>query len=200
MNIEFFRKLGLYAIDHFLDPATCASFRSECRMAPRKQATVGEAGALVIDEKTRSTKNLSVPEDSIMLVQDRVLAIKQDLEKHFGLALHGCQKPQFLGYGPGDFYRRHRDLASDEDAPEPMKERKVSVIIFLNGENEEAGGDTYSGGSLNFFGLMNDPRLKNHGFPLRGSEGLLIAFGADVIHEVRPVTRGERFSIVTWLD
>jgi predicted 2-oxoglutarate/Fe(II)-dependent dioxygenase YbiX len=200
MKPDFFRPMGLFLIENFLDASICRAFRNEARSAPGKQATVGEGAALVVDDKTRSTRSARVSDASVLLVEERVLAIKKDLEIHFNVKLSGCQRPQFLSYKQGDFYRRHRDLASDKNAPVSMKERKVSVIIFLNGEAEESVEDSYSGGSLTFFGLLNDPRLKNHGFPLTGQEGLLVAFGADVIHEVQPVQRGERYSIVTWLD
>jgi predicted 2-oxoglutarate/Fe(II)-dependent dioxygenase YbiX len=33
---------------------------------------------------------------------------------------------------------------------------------------------------------------------LKPEEGLLIAFSARMMHEVQPVTRGNRYSIVTW--
>jgi predicted 2-oxoglutarate/Fe(II)-dependent dioxygenase YbiX len=33
---------------------------------------------------------------------------------------------------------------------------------------------------------------------LCGEEGLLVAFRAETLHEVRPVTHGVRFSVVTW--
>ena len=36
------------------------------------------------------------------------------------------------------------------------------------------------------------------GLPLTGTPGLLVAFDAAAIHAVSPVTRGERYTIVTW--
>ena len=200
MKSDFFRPLGIFIKENFLESSLCKELRDAIRSAPGKKATVGEGGALVVDEKTRSTRNVTLEKEFLDLIEQRVLEIKEDLEKHFHVTLTNCQKPQFLAYGIGDFYKRHRDLASEKDSPLSMKDRKVSVIIFLNTEGEESIEDSFSGGSLTFFGLLEDPRLKNRGFPLTGQEGLLVAFGADVIHEVQPVQRGERFSVVTWLD
>ena len=200
MNADFFRPLGIFVRENFFDDPLCAALLKEAKAAPRDSATVGEGDTLVVDVKTRSTKQLVISRESLQLVEEKLLAIKQDLEEHFGVPLTGCQKPQFLGYVPGDFYRRHRDISVDEGAPAPMKKRKVSVIIFLNPEGNEEVEDSYNGGSLTFYGLLSDPRLKNRGFPLNGRPGMLVAFGADVIHEVQAVTRGERYSVVTWFD
>src|SRR5687768_2454043 len=117
MNADFFRPLGIFIREKFFDDALCSSLLKETKAAPRNSATVGEGDVLVVDERTRSTKQLIVSSESLHLVEQKLMAIKQDLEKHFGVPLAGCQKPQFLGYLPGDFYRRHRDISVDEGAP-----------------------------------------------------------------------------------
>ena len=38
------------------------------------------------------------------------------------------------------------------------------------------------------------------GLPLEAEEGLLATFPADVVHEVRPVEAGERYTVVTWFE
>ncbi len=45
---------------------------------------------------------------------------------------------------------------------------------------------------------MEGPQWDKCGFALEAEPGLLIAFRSDTSHEVRPVTFGERFTIVTW--
>jgi predicted 2-oxoglutarate/Fe(II)-dependent dioxygenase YbiX len=120
------------------------------------------------------------------------------LEAHFGVTLSGCQLPSFLAYGKGDFYLAHRDNSDDPGAPEMSRERQISVIVFLNSQSEEPQEDSYGGGSLTFYGLMADPRAASWGFPLVGKPGLLIAFRSNLLHEVTPVTHGERYTIATW--
>ena len=57
----------------------------------------------------------------------------------------------------------------------------------------------YSGGSLTFFGLMDDsPSGESVGLPLAGETGLLIAFPSHLVHSVSPVTAGERYTLVSW--
>jgi SM-20-related protein len=79
-----------------------------------------------------------------------------------------------------------------------VRERQVSAVIFLNSAAEARGPESYSGGALTFYGLIDGPCWRGYGFPLVGEQGLLIAFRSDVLHEVTVVTRGERYSIVTW--
>ena len=99
-------------------------------------------------------------------------------------------------YRPGGFYRPHRDVWTHADAPENMKRRKISVVIFLNGES--ASEEDYTGGKLAFFGLLQDPSFQECGLPLTGEAGLLIAFRSDLLHEVTPVMSGTRHTVVSW--
>jgi SM-20-related protein len=105
----------------------------------------------------------------------------------------------FLIYREGDFYKPHIDNDPDPNVDDAYSRRRVSVVIFLNDQAETPGPDCYCGGSLTFYGLIDYPRWQTYGFPLFGESGLLIAFSPDVVHEVLPVTYGERHTIVSWL-
>jgi len=105
---------------------------------------------------------------------------------------------QFLQYLPGDFYCAHRDGTFAPDAPDYFRRRRVSVVIFLNGPSDEPRPNCYGGGRLTFYGLIKEPRFELCGLPLDAQPGMLVAFPADVLHEVRPVLHGERQTIVTW--
>ena len=113
------------------------------------------------------------------------------------MTLTDCQEPQFLVYREGDFFHRHRDSRRESDAAEFSKQRRVSVIVFLNGEDEVPGPDVYGGGSLTFYELMSGSGVE-YGIPLVGEPGLLVAFRPELLHEVTPVTHGERYTIVSW--
>jgi SM-20-related protein len=47
---------------------------------------------------------------------------------------------------------------------------------------------------------MDDERARSVGFPLIGEAGLLLAFRPNLVHEVTPVTHGERCTVVTWFE
>jgi predicted 2-oxoglutarate/Fe(II)-dependent dioxygenase YbiX len=63
-----------------------------------------------------------------------------------------------------------------------------------------ARDDAYQGGELEFYGLVDDARLKNRALPLTGEAGLLVAFRAETMHAVSPIVAGERLTVVTWFE
>jgi PKHD-type hydroxylase len=201
VNADFFRGFGLYIARDFLDRELCVRLRSEAGAAAADQATVRRQGTeYVVDEAIRRTHLARVPEASEQLVERRLQALKETLERHFGVTTSGIRWPQFLVYREGDFFRPHADSSADRDAPAVATGRRVSIVMFLNGEGDAADDQSYSGGSLTFYGLMDDARAADRGFPLTGEAGLLVAFPSSYVHSVTPVTRGTRFTIVSWLE
>jgi predicted 2-oxoglutarate/Fe(II)-dependent dioxygenase YbiX len=45
---------------------------------------------------------------------------------------------------------------------------------------------------------MEDREGGSIGLPVTGEAGSLIAFPSDMVHEVTPVSRGERYTVVSW--
>jgi SM-20-related protein len=197
---SFFAALWLFVAENFFDAELCARIRSELRVAAGRQGRIYKRGTVLIDEKQRRTKLLEVDAPTMSFVEERLQGLKPALESHFHLVLTGCETPQFLVYREGDFFRQHLDHGPEPDDPQYLKDRRVSAVVFLNGQAEEPGPDSYCGGSLKLYGLMDDPPWKACGFPLIGEPGLLVAFRSDVLHEVEAVTHGERYSIVSWFS
>jgi len=194
---EFFARLGLFVVPNFLSQDICAKLRSALASADWKPAPVAEGSQDTYDEEYRKTKQHTIDNASKEEMHVRLLAIREQLESHFRTPLSGCRAPLFLSYSVGDFFRAHADTTDDIDIPE-IKARKVSAVVFIN-RNSHEGPETYSGGALVFYGLFpDDPQLRSRGFPLQPEEGLLIAFPSRMMHEVEPVMRGNRYSIVTW--
>lgn len=145
---------------------------------------------VLVDKTTRRTLSVQLPVDSqqpIRAVFDRLMP---DLSAHFGVNLTAYEEPQYLRYGPGSFFTAHRDRPRADHLD--TSDRKASLVIFLNND--------FEGGELTFYGLVNDPGFENAGFPCDAVPGLALAFRSDTLHEVTPVTRGERFTIVTWFS
>ena len=197
---DFFTQLGLFVAKDFFDAELCARLRDESRSAPRTAGTVLKAGSAnhVTDEtiKRRSEAEPSAP--TLAVVKERLLALMPKIERHFDIELAGCQTPRLVCYSEGDFYQPHIDISTLADAPQEVKERQVSIVIFLNDEDDEPGADSYCGGGLTFYGLVDDPVWGAFGLPLIGERGLLIAFRPDVLHEVKPVTHGARYTVTSW--
>jgi len=195
---EFFTRFGLFVRKNFLAQELCTRCCSEMNAAAQAQATIaGPNETDVLDENIRKVKWADVPATSVSLVEARLLALIPTLERHFNVTLTECQPLSFLTYQEGDFYHVHDDCG--DDARPDHRGRKVSVVIFLNRQAQQPADDTYCGGSLTFYGLIDDPRWLTYGFPLNSEPGLLIAFRSETIHQVLPVTHGKRYSIVSWL-
>jgi SM-20-related protein len=196
---EFFARFGIFS-RRFLDEAACTELRTEMRAASASPATVAPAEEEV-DEAYRRTKMADVSEPRREMIRGRLLSLIPELSRHFDVPLSDVQRPQFLVYRRGDFFRRHIDNAEDDSAAKPVRARRVSTVVFLNGEGQEADEDSYGGGSLTFYGLLGDePPARDVGLPLTGETGLLVAFRSEAIHSVTPVTHGERYTIVSWFS
>ena len=190
---EFFAKLGVFARRGFLTPEQCARVQVEMKAASWEPAQVKYDARVVIDQTSRRVKLADVPEVTRTTVAAHLQTLWPELERHFNLAVSTQEPLDFLRYGVGDFFEQHYDSAEEAPALPGMLARRISVVIFLN------DAEAYAGGTLTLYGLLDQPGWKNRGFGVAGEAGLLVAFPASLWHEVTPVTRGERDSIVTWL-
>jgi SM-20-related protein len=191
----FFRKLGLVAVEAFLEAETCSDLRSSCASSRFERGSViGDDDAQgVVDECVRLVSRAVVSPEILRAMKRRLTTLLPELEKHFAVSLNGLEGPEFLVYDPGCFYTPHRDASPGAST----ESRLVSFVVFLNGESQQPTPDCYCGGSLTFHGLMDGP-FQKCAFSLEADTGLLIAFRSSTLHEVRPVTAGQRYSVVGW--
>jgi SM-20-related protein len=198
-SAEFFRQTGLFVVPGFLEPKLVAVLCQLMEAAPTEKATVVKAGgADRLDENIRKVEAAVLPKDIRAPLKQRLLGLVPDLERHFRVALSGCESPHYLVYRPGGFFKPHSDGGyRGANSPE-HHQRRVSAVIFLNCESEEPADGTYGQGRLTFYGLLEGPQWERCGFALSPDPGLLIAFPSDKVHEVTPVSHGKRFTVVTW--
>jgi predicted 2-oxoglutarate/Fe(II)-dependent dioxygenase YbiX len=185
----------LFLVRDFFDAPTCERLAAEMRSAAGRPATVygrGESGA--VDERVRRAVRVSPPRETAEFVKSRLLECKAEVAAHFGVGLGDCEDPQFLRYGPGDFFVAHQDGNTGLLRLEREATRRVSTVIFLSRQAEAPEPDAFCGGSLVFSDWRGDQRE----FSLSGEPGTLVAFRAETTHEVTPVTHGERLSIASW--
>jgi PKHD-type hydroxylase len=104
---------------------------------------------------------------------------------------------QFTKYGPGQHYGAHCDswesAYANKDNPDTFgKIRKLSVTCSLSDPSE------YEGGELEFqFRNQDDPTPKKKCVEIL-PRGSICVFPSFVWHEVKPVTKGVRYSLVIW--
>ena len=189
----FFTRFGLFAEEEFLDNATSARVMAEMRERGGRPATVSLSEEHV-DEDYRRTTLADVSDETRALVESRMRAALPTVARYFDEPLEEMERGQFLLYREGDHFRRHSDSPRDRQPSPDGTVRRISVVLFLNGEGPADEADSYEGGNLTFYGLMGE----SVGLPLTGRPGLLVAFRSELVHSVTPVTRGERCTVVTW--
>jgi len=196
---SFFHNLGLFVREGFFDPSACAQIQSQMYNAESEKGSIvlPDGREDVVDEEVRKVLSIKAEASMKSMVWDAIWNLKPSLEDHFHVHLRGCEPPAFLRYGKGAFYRPHKD--GHPDSPPSTKNRRVSVVIFLNRRSGEPSQDAYGGGALTFYGLLEGPTWEMCPLSLEADPGLLIAFRSDTLHEVRPVTFGQRYTIVSWL-
>src|ERR1041385_6537122 len=183
---------NLFLLRNFLDADACAHLKAELTGSPTTQAPVYIEGAeSTIHETIRKTASLHPSTETLSAVHARLLAQKSALASHFKLNLTDCERPQFLRYKTGDFFVRHQDGNTKQLDFDHLRVRRISIVVFLNEFTTEPQPNCYSGGLLNFYDEQGTSRLP-------GDTGLLVAFTAETLHEVSPVTSGERFTIISW--
>ena len=183
------------AIPEVLDKAACSALCAEIRAAAGRDAgLLGRSGQKPAWPEVRRTRRAEVSPATKARIERLLARKKPVLERHFGVALSACEEPQFLHYREGDFFVPHQDgntpLIHDES-----RFRKVSAVIFLNAQADDPSPESYAGGSLILHGPYSGPDLR---IAMPAFAGSLLTFRSETTHEVTPVTRNERFTIVSW--
>lgn len=83
-------------------------------------------------------------------------------------------------YSEGGHYDWHQDIK----VPENQRQRKLSISILLNDPAEFEGGDLVFKGA-------EDKKIFTQ-------QGTIVVFPSFVEHKVTPVTKGTRYTAVTW--
>ena len=195
MCYDFARMIDQLVIPDFLDAAEREQLISEMLSAEGGPSTVyGKEASGVVDSLVRKVTRLNVSQATSERIARKLLDRKGEVESRFALRVSTCEEPQFLRYRAGDFFVAHQD-GNTPVLLDDSRFRKVSVVIFLNRQSEEPAPGTYGGGSLVFHGAYPDFGLR---FPADNTPGNFLAFRAETTHEVVPVTRGERYTIISW--
>jgi SM-20-related protein len=187
--------VDLLVLPAFIDDAERERLLKELRKTGAAPAGVyGTAIGAAVHPNVRSASRLVVSAGMGDILRTRFESARPELERHFGVMLRSCEDPQFLRYQSGDFFVAHQDgntpLTRDES-----RDRRVSVVLFLNEQSAEEAAGKYGGGDLLFHGAYPDWQTR-HRAP--ATPGTLIAFRAETTHEVTPVTHGDRYTVVTW--
>lgn len=197
-NLSFLSQVGCFVVEKFLTAEQCEQLRAEALSSDFVPALkVSDDNSVSVDDAFRKTKDIKISNATRNALYKQMLALKPEIEEYFSVKLEDCQAPQALIYHEGDFFKVHRDVNRHVANP-IIADRQVSIVIFLNEQSPEPREGCFCGGSLNLYGLINQPGWSDKAFPIAGQVGLLIAFRSDLLHEVTEVICGERFTVVNW--
>ena len=157
----------------------------ECgrKQKPQKaQVGIGKPGS-GLDTKKRVTTIGWIPfKEMPEMYKDIEKTMLQANNNHFGFEGMQLTEPgQFTHYPTGGFYEWHMD--NDVLGKHQPPVRKISMTLLLSPEHE------FEGGELEFMNKGKRAKLK---------QGQAIFFASWLQHRVKPVTKGERKSLVMW--
>lgn len=155
---------------------------------PDKTNATGKT-SWIVDKQTRDTQ--IVPMGPLYpKIEDLFRnAVKNIINPFYQCEVDSSEIPQVLSYGIGGHYKPHIDGESIWVTPRGEKiwkkstDRDLSIVFYLN--------DEFEGGDFIF------PELK---IRVRPEPGMMVCFPSNhhYMHGVEPVTKGKRYSIVSW--
>jgi PKHD-type hydroxylase len=151
------------------------------------------------DFEKNEPKNAGVPDESIRrttlnwfptnhpynkILCDYVLKANE-IQYHYNITkFTPCQ---FARYNVGDFYDYHQDSGHSEIDYE-KETRKLSLSVQLSDSNSYEGGEFY----------FYNGKEKEDEPPIQ-EQGSILVFDSRMWHRVAPVTKGVRYSLVSWI-
>jgi len=164
----------------------------------KRGGVLGHDGREEHDLAYRRTSVVEVSSETVASIEFVLAVHLPRLEQFFDVPLELIHEPQFLTYRTGDFFVPHTDSRTTETTPDAVRDREVSVVIFLNGRGSPPG-EAYDGGEL-VFHASGDQLSDRLELAVSGKAGALVAFKSDLMHAVSPVQSGLRHSVVAWLQ
>lgn len=161
----------------------CRSALEQVDWATAKEASIGgPTEATVIDPKTRRTDVIWQDPMQPLGCIARAYIDTANQSAGWGYSL-SIQEPTQIGrYKSAD--EGHYDWHMDSHVPKDGIQRKLSVSILLSDPSE------FEGGELQFKGIEDRKILTK--------QGSIVVFPSFIEHKVTPVTKGVRYSAVTW--
>ena len=147
------------------------------------QVGMGRAEGKGYDPEKRITRISWIPfKEMPEMYRDIERTMLQANNNHFGFEGMQLTEPgQFTHYLPGGFYEWHMDCDVLGKHQPPV--RKISMTLLLSDPS------TFEGGELEFMDDKKSVKLK---------QGQAIFFASWLRHRIKPVTKGERISLVMW--
>lgn len=148
------------------------------------RAQTGGAGENCLNHR-RSFNSWIHPNEYTSWIYEKLTSlVNQNNEKFFNFDLTMIENLQFTYYNSEEqgCYKAH----IDPNCWSLPHNRKLSIVVQLSSPEE------YEGGELKLY-------HSHEGTPIKKEKGLVVSFPSYTLHEVTPVTKGERYSLVAWV-
>jgi PKHD-type hydroxylase len=170
-------------IDNVFSPEECNEIKRISLSKNKTESLIGPDG--IIDYKIRKNNVVWINEKDKELhwMYKKLTDVATSLnEQFFKFDLVGfCEDIQFTEYQtPGDFYGEHIDKSYNNVI------RKLSLSVQLTDPKEYEGCDLLI-------------RTNNKSNITRRNQGTIIAFPSYIMHQVTPLIKGTRHSLVAWI-
>ena len=197
-------------IEDFLSNALCQKIinrvQEESNFEQARLRSSGLALEETLDTSIRKTNIYQLNDYEKNTYTKRFKALQPSIEEYFSLCLTTASQEQLLEYKEGSFYKAHSDdsnMIIDEhhniigfDCV--AQNRKLTTVLFLNG-CEENTYCQFDGGELRFNYLYTKDFSQVKLKPQMGAM-LLFLSNPFFTHEVLPVKKGLRYTLVQWHD
>lgn len=150
-----------------------------------KEINIGNVPRL----RETNIKWIFLEEETKWLYEKIIDCIHKVNQENFDLILKFLEDLQFSEYTESEksFYAEHVDCGKISQLEHYVDVRKLSFSIQLSDESD------YEGGELCIYGgkeTLIAPKNK----------GTIIFFLSDTMHEVKPIKKGKRYSLVSWVS
>jgi len=181
--------------DDFLTEQRCDELIKMFDNSEQYKATVAGTyngnGADIVNENVRKVQEVRFSEEIVLsdgfnLNKNLMMACEMANTLFFNFDIaNEFSNVRMLRYEDTGKYDWHLDIGNEETSV-----RKITAIVQLSDEND------YDGGNFEF--SMTDKTGENTAVGSR-KKGSLILFPSYLGHRVSPLTRGVRYSVLTWM-
>lgn len=172
-------------LDHVLSNENLQIIRDRIADIPSRNGHETASGQAA---KTKNNRELALDDEVTKAVGDLVLnALRRHVDfRNYAQPLK-IRMPIVSVYDPGMAYGDHLDAPVMGDGPIHSTRTDLSVTVFLSEP------DSYDGGELLLHAPTGDRAIK---MPAGGA----VCYPTAYVHQVTPVTRGQRLAVVTWIQ
>jgi|TARA_R110000850_G_scaffold268563_1_gene400206 PKHD-type hydroxylase len=176
------KKLIVETTGPIFTPKLCQELIDLNKTLDKKKGQILRPDENKLDLKIRKSTISFIPFDNMKNVYDDINKLVQKINRNnFGFNnIEMNQEAQITEYKKDDFYSWHTDTGIDMSEEPPV--RKLSMTVLLNDPSEFEGGDLQ-------FANRNINSMK---------QGHAAIFASFLQHQITPITKGVRRSLVMW--